>query len=57
VSHKNWIWSKKKPTSGSFWCVAFNVFYILEAVWALGNIIGDGPAPRDYVILIIFYIL
>lgn len=21
-----------------------------QAVWALGNIIGDGPAPRDYVI-------
>jgi hypothetical protein len=29
---------------------AFSIFYILEAVWALGNIIGDGPALRDYVI-------
>ncbi len=25
-------------------------FSILKAVWALGNIIGDGPALRDYVI-------
>ena len=31
-------------------CRNIKLILLIQAVWALGNIIGDGPALRDYVI-------